>query len=232
LDTTLPSSTKPRSIQDDAESVRAYLVEIRGGAPFLSAAVGRLLIRWLEDNISATAIMAAIDHVADGRRKKRGGGKPPRGRLTLVSCRRQVEKRASHPSQAPATDAIDLSDWCEALRAMEVPPALHTPRDALVRSVQSIAAAGDPDALARAATQACRAFHAAAWDAAQPEVEDLRTNATAELASLRTILDEAAFSQAVEAVARDHVRARYPLVSAKAVWDTLQAPLATRAPNG
>ncbi len=232
MDTTLPSSFKASSLQEDAESIRAYLVEIRGGAPFLSAADGRLLIRWLEDQIPAAAIMAAIDHVAERRRKRRGGGKPARGRLTLVSCRRQVEKRETANSDKPSLNAIDLSEWCSDLRAMDVPNPLQIPRETLVNTVQTIATTGDLDAVAKAATQACREFHAAAWQAAQSEVDALRAKATDELASLRNILDQAAFTQAVEAVARDHVRARYPLVSAKAVWDTLQAPSTTRAPHG
>ena len=47
--------TKPdieRSMEANAEEVRAYLVAVRGGAPFLSAADGRLLIHWLEQGFS------------------------------------------------------------------------------------------------------------------------------------------------------------------------------------
>ena len=53
-----------------AEEVRAYVVATRGGAPFLSAADGRLLVGWLESGISVARILAAVDEVAEKRRKK------------------------------------------------------------------------------------------------------------------------------------------------------------------
>ena len=57
----------PQSLQNKAEEVRAYLVAIRGGAPFLSAADGRLLVRWLEQGISVARILAAVDETAEKR---------------------------------------------------------------------------------------------------------------------------------------------------------------------
>jgi len=69
-----------------AEEVRTYVVSVRGGAPFLSAADGRLLVMWLEDGITVARILAAVDQVAEKRRKKR-----TRGRLSLSACRRVVE---------------------------------------------------------------------------------------------------------------------------------------------
>jgi hypothetical protein len=228
----LPPSHNPPSIRADAESVRAYLVEIRGGAPFLSGADGRLLVRWLEDGIPASAIMAAVDKAAERRRRKRGNGKPPRGRLTLVGCRGLVEKSRQTCPPPRAEAAFDLGPYCTELRAMSVPTNLSAARDALVRAVAAIPAGANADAIAKAATQASRTFHTAAWEATEAEAADLRAAATEELAALSSILDTAAFDQAVDAVARDHVRARFPLVSAKAVWDRLQTSSQARETHG
>ena len=66
----LPDCIPPK-YQEKAEEVRAYLVQIRGGAPFLSGADGQVLIRWLDDEIPVPAILSAIDSVCERRRAKR-----------------------------------------------------------------------------------------------------------------------------------------------------------------
>ena len=79
----------PNAVDDtrssQAEQVRAYLVHVRGGAPFLSGADGRLLLSWLEAGISVPKILVAIDKTAARRRAKRS-----RSRLTLNACRKSV----------------------------------------------------------------------------------------------------------------------------------------------
>ena len=78
---TQPAPLDATTLAAMAEEVRAYVVATRGGAPFLSAADGRLLVGWLESGISVARILAAVDEVAEKRRKKRS-----RGRLTLSAC--------------------------------------------------------------------------------------------------------------------------------------------------
>ena len=78
------------TLEEKAEEVRAYLVAVRGGAPFLSAADGRLLVRWLEQGFSVARILAGVDEIAEKRRKKM-----TRGRLTLTACRRSIEGRTT-----------------------------------------------------------------------------------------------------------------------------------------
>lgn len=218
------------TLEADSEDVRAYLVGIRGGAPFLSAADGRLLIRWLDGGISSVAIMAAIDRVAEGRRKRRGKGKPARGRLTLAACRKQVEKSPSNRVSTPVVPANVLARWRVKVAKLKVSPEISPALLTLVAQVTALPS-GDLDTIAKAATQACRDFHDATWTAVKCEHAALQAAATEELAALASILDEAAFAGAVEAVARDQVRARFPLVSAQAVWDTLYSPITLENPH-
>ena len=77
----------PPSHQDSAEQIRAYLVGIRGGAPFLSGADCQLLVNWLDDEVPVPAILSAIDRVSLRRRAKR-----VKTRLTLNSCKGELKK--------------------------------------------------------------------------------------------------------------------------------------------
>ena len=86
MTTTDHTANPAPSLAVQAEEVRAYVVAVRGGAPFLSAADGRLLVGWLEGGVSVARILAAVDEVAEKRRKKR-----TRGRLSLTACRRSIE---------------------------------------------------------------------------------------------------------------------------------------------
>jgi hypothetical protein len=207
----------------NAEAVRAYLVELRGGAPFLSGADSRLLVGWLEAGVPVPVITAALDLTAEKRRKRRGKGKPTRSRLTLSACRSTVEKQHRLPRSARATG---LSSWLGELRCMEVSPDLSPAKGQLIETVSTITS-GDPDSAGRAAIEACRSFQSAAWTAAAAEADTLQAGARAQLAALESILDAGAFSAAVEEVARDMVHARFPLVSAKVVWDRLTAGVST-----
>ena len=212
-----PDMTALAAMEANAETVRAYLVELRGGAPFLSGADSRLLVRWLEAGVPVPVITAALDAAAEKRRKRRGKGKPARSRLTLGAARSAVEKHTKGPSQIQVGG---LASWRRELQHMEVGPALQDARAELLLAIDAIPSA-DIDAAGRAAIQACRAFQAAAWDAAESESDTLREAARAQLRALEHILDAGAFSAAIEEVARDMVHARTPLVSAKVVWDRL-----------
>jgi len=207
------------AMEADAETVRAYLVELRGGAPFLSGADSRLLVRWLEAGIPVPVILSALDSATEKRRKRRGKGKPARRRLTLSACRSTIEKQGKQPAAPRATG---LSNWLLELQRMDVTPGLDPAKDQLISAVSAIHGE-DPDAAGRSAIEACRGFQAAAWTAAETEADVLQAAAETQLLSLKPILDAGAFSAAVEEVARDMVHARTPLVSAKVVWDRLTA---------
>lgn len=214
-----PDITALATLEANAEAVRAYLVELRGGAPFLSGTDSRLLVRWLEAGIPVPVITAALDLAAEKRRKRRGKGKPARSRLTLSAARSAVEKQGAAPVTA---QTAGLQTWHGELEGMAVDAVLRPAKAQLIADVAAIAP-GDPDAAGRAAIEACRSFQAAAWQAAAEESDDLISAARTQLKALESILDAGAFSAAVEEVARDMVHARTPLVSAKVVWDRLTA---------
>jgi hypothetical protein len=206
-------------IATQAEEVRAYVVSVRGGAPFLSAADGRLLVRWLESGISVARILAAVDEVAIKRRKKRA-----RGLLTLSTCRRIVEgKKSRSPTQKLPNASSDhqLNDYVQALKAMSVSPSMREGLDRLIKAIELAARADNSEQMGMKAIAAIRAFHENAWDTAHNKQAEYRAQARDELGALSTVLSDDAFEAAVEEVARDIVRREYPLVSAAAVWDRL-----------
>jgi len=216
-----PPHSTGTSPEEKAEAVRAYLVAVRGGAPFLSAADGRLLVKWIEQGISVARILAAVDEVAEKRRKKM-----TRGRLTLTACRRSIEgKKKTDPIQtppehnAPPNQSIDFSDYIVALKNMAVPETLETARLGLIGAIAALSKKADPERAATEAVSACRAFQETAWATAQAEHGALRKQALDELSALTGVLSPEALESAVEEVARDIVRRRFPLVSAREVWD-------------
>ncbi len=51
--------------EQDAEIVRAYLVELRGGAPFLSSRDGRLLLVWMDSDVPVALICQALEELSE-----------------------------------------------------------------------------------------------------------------------------------------------------------------------
>ncbi len=192
-------------LQQAAEEVRSHLVVLRGGAPFLSPLDGRLLLEWLEAGIGVPAILRALEHAALKRREKR-----VRAPLSLRSVRSRV-KKARQPVLPEHPDS-GLSTLVEALRGEA---------DPLVRQAAEELAGlrGSGDGLARQALAVVRRYHQAAWD--QADRESLLAVATEDLQDLRDKLDDKQWTAALEEVARDKLRARQPLLSATAIWDSL-----------
>lgn len=248
-----PDAAIEDALSEEAEEVRAYLVMLRGGAPFLSGADGRLLVEWLDAGVPATTILLALEAAA-ARRMKR----PTRSRLSLSASKGELKRllarsgaRLPSPSAAPEAEPEDNSPrphdpaapsraWPALLGlaaevgAMDVAPALRQARAALVGALQRLGEGRDPsgaalpadgtgERVARAAIAACRAFHEIAWNEAEDERAALLEAARRDLASLAEVLPEEAFQAAAEEVARDRLRARTPLVSASVVWDRLIA---------
>ncbi len=212
-----------RSMEANAEEVRAYLVAVRGGAPFLSAADGRLLIQWLEQGFSVARILAGVDETAEKRRKKM-----TRGRLTLSACRRSIEGRNQQiqPTKPPSpghspSRCIDFSAFLIALDSMDVPAKLKPAHDQLMKKIEEMNGTVDPESAATEAVSACRVFHEAAWLDAQHEHAAIREQALSELSALKNVLSPNALEAAIDEVAHDIVRRRYPLVSAREVWDRI-----------
>ena len=207
-----------------SDEVRAWFVSLRGGAPFLSAEDGRLLVGWLDGGMGVLALQACIERVADGRRKRK-----VRGRLTLAGCRGEVRKArkagATEPSlasSAPVTtgDLSGLRSLAAELRssAGKTLPAM----DILASALEGIAAGElDLDKAGRSATAACRDFHEAIWLALGEERAQIEAQVRAEMAGMEAALGAADFAELVGEMARSRVRSRHPLVSAQELWDRL-----------
>lgn len=198
-----------------AESVRAYLVAVRGGAPFLSSADGRLLLRWLEQGVPVPLILSAIDDAAARRQKKRA-----RSRLTLRGCRARVEKRwGAAPAPPPEAELGPLRQWLAEVAAAG-PEAVTLVTAATARIDQG----GDLESLVGDLVDACRRFQEAAWRGLSVEEQAAhRDEAVGELATLRDHVKPAVWDDLVEEAARARVRRAWPLVCASAVWDRVAA---------
>ena len=202
-----------------AESVRAYLVALRGGAPFLSSADARLLLGWLDQGVPVALILGALDQVAEQRRQRRS-----RGRMSLNSARKAVEKRwgglVSAPPPPPGQVATAaLVAWVEELeRGHGADPRVA----ALVADARvALGRAEGAHALIEQLAGCCRRFHDALWEHDPDEQAALRQAAADELAPLQESLGAAVFADLVEDAARSRLRARWPRVCASELWDRL-----------
>jgi hypothetical protein len=114
-----------------------------------------------------------------------------------------------------------LAGWIADLEAAEFDPASTDARTELVRALDELD--GEPiDARADRAIAAVRRFHESVWQALGEGRAAVEEDARRELGALLTDMEETKARAAIEEVARDLVRARYPLVAAKVVWDTLR----------
>lgn len=197
-----------------AEEVRAYLVALRGGAPFLSGADGRLLVKWLDAGIPVPLILTALDRVAARRAARR-----QRSRLTLNAARKEVEGLWGMPEARPAPavaaeTAAALLAWADAVAAGGAAVA------GLVSAAQQrIAAGGEVEGLLEDLASACRRFHDAQWEADPDRRESLLEAARSALAPLQDKVSFAVFQDLVDETARGQLRASWPLVNAAELWD-------------
>jgi hypothetical protein len=208
-----------------AEQVTSYLVTLRGGAPFLSGADGRLLVRWLDQGVPVPTILTALDQVAERRRRRR-----TRSRLSLNAAKGVVKKAigaAPDPVAAPRTGpdrgalARARDAYADALAAMPLDAAAEPLRAALVSGVRR-APTDSVDATATAVITACRRFHDARWAGLPDEARAaLEAESRAALSALAETVDSATLGDLIEEAARDALRARTPLVSAREAWTRL-----------
>jgi len=219
---TTPSPDSPENILlQQAEDVCAYLVQLRGGAPFLSGADQHLLHGWLDDGVPVAVILASMDRVARRRQKRR-----TKNRMTLYACRGEVRKMMGLPRQsitepAPTTDSNPLQKLAREVSEMDVPETLSEARQALTLHLRAIDCSGAIEDVAQAAICGARQFLETAWTQLKPEHPTLLKQASEDLAPLQPIMTETAWSEALEEAARQRVRDRFPLVSAQVVWDRL-----------
>ena len=202
---------------------------MRGGAPFLSGADARLLVKWLEKGIPVPLILSCLDQVAAKRRKRR-----TKSRLSLNACKSTVRK-AWAPTDSPSSGTesavpIQTAQGLGAIVDQVRDLTAHCVGDAkalqvLVAQLDTLQPSGsDPDAMQQLALHVLalfRQFHESLWNASGPTQQTLRERAEAELAPMKSALSDRQFQDLTEEIARDHLRARYPIVSAQFVWDTL-----------
>lgn len=216
----LPPADVP--LADLAEEVRAWLVQHRGGAPFLSSADGALLADWLEAGVPTVAILRGIEATAARRRARR-----TRTPFTLRSCKAAVEaavregardaERAGEPSSAPAPAgavAFDAAAPPSPADAPAVDPAdLGAAEAALVARTRAALARvppGNVDARVRAASALVRAFQEDLWALLAPAHAAMLAEAAEALADLRPSMGDSDFAQLCEEFAREAVRDRHP----------------------
>ncbi len=200
----------PESLAAAAEEVRAWFVQARGGAPFLSGKDGRLLVTWLEAGHPVSSILVAIEQVAA----------------------RRVARRARHPFHLDACEAT-----LKKLRAGKLPAPLElpTPEGSPVEGEEALLAAargrlhslsGDLEARLQQACHIVRELHAALWELHRPEHPALLEQASKDLEDLAALLGESGLQRAAEERARDSLRRRYPEFSMTRICEELERAVA------
>ena len=211
----------PEHHQEKAENIRAYLVLVRGGAPFLSGADSTLLIRWLDEDISIAAITTAIDRVAARRRAKR-----VRSRMSLNVCKGELKKILGHKTKTPKNlkeiKNVGLDGLVESIRSLHVPKELLALKTELCRKLSALSKEEGPtEPIANKAIQACRDFHEKAWLQSTEQHEKLQIQSEEELSSLQNLLGAQHWREMVEEVMRDKLRSQFPLISAQSIWNAI-----------
>ncbi len=212
-----------------AAVVRDYLVTLRGGSPFLSSADGRLLLRWLDGGTPVVAILAALDRAADRRLKRRS--KRP---LSLQACK--VELKPAPLAAGGLGDRAAGPDpmlaYVEALRAQRVAGPFEAAHQQLISALLALPVSmGSPEERATAGVVLVREFHEAVWIGCD-ERPALRAEVADGYASLRGSLPDSLIEGLVEEATRDRLRRRFPLVSARELWDRLLADTDTADRRG
>lgn len=199
----------PTHLADRAEEVRAWFVQARGGAPFLSSSDGNTLIEWLEADIPVTPILRAIEHVA-ARRFARRTRRP----FALQDCSATLKKLL----KGGAINGYSSRP----LRIAETVAAPADPHGELVAQTRAALLAigpDTPDARARQACEIVRCFHEQVWDRSTSARAVLMVEAAEELADLREVLGAESFERVCEERARERLRQRYPEFSATRIWE-------------
>ena len=106
-----PFDSIPEEHRQAAEQVAAYLVNVRGGAMFLSGADVRLLAQWLDEAIPVPAILCAIDKVSEKRRANR-----VKTRLSLNRCKGTLKKLLYKNAPKEESELVVATSYGEAMK--------------------------------------------------------------------------------------------------------------------
>ena len=229
----------PEHYQSTAESIREYLVSVRGGAPFLSSTDGQILVEWLDASISPAIICTVIDKVALRRRKKR-----VKSRLTLHVCRGELnkmfkkEQRRSQNltgSNEGTNEDTSFDRLKSKILAEPLPVSIHPLRTKLIASIYNVyqvhlSNSDNFDLQDRkkriggqlqSTIKLLSEIHQKIYRETINEHEELYFQAELELTSLRSILPPIQWRDAVDEVIRDKLRQRYPSLRVGVVWDMI-----------
>ena len=187
--------------QAAAEQVRAHLVMVRGGAPFLSSVDSKLLVDWLDEAIPVDVILTAIEEVASRRSKARI--KRP---LSLNAVKSVVKK--TRKKEALTHDTGAFARLIQRLKGSELPELESVAAELALLSARGLSS----QQLLPEVLEVARRFHERTWD--QCNKEALLSEARLELGDLEAMLSASRFKNAMEEVARDNLRKRYKLLSA------------------
>ncbi|MCB9677365.1 MAG: hypothetical protein H6737_19820 [Alphaproteobacteria bacterium] len=194
--------------------MRAHLVHLRGGAPFLSPADALCLVGMLDAGVSVPLILAALDRCVASRMKNRA-----RRPLTLTAAKRHLGKPplvdpgfARDPGEAP------LEPVRAALSGVGDPEAT-----ALAAALEGLAS-DEPDALVTEAVALCRTHHERRWTALPDDERERRIAAAiVELGDIANVVDSDTLRQLAEEVARDAFRSAWPRLDT-ATFEALVQP--------
>ncbi len=203
----------PAHYAEAAEEVRAHLCALRGGGLFLSPMDTWKLVQWLDRGVRVSDVLVALERAAAARRAARshlplalGAAARHLGRPGRSTAPRRP--RPGEPALAPLAPPRPED------------PALAAAVDRLTRVLHALdrrTEEGERHALA-----AIRVFLDEAWTAIGDDGRDrLREAARAELGDLLHLVDEPTGHALVEETARDHLRQRWPTLTAASVRDLL-----------
>lgn len=185
----------PVEYQLAAEHVRAHLVFLRGGAPFLSPADALCLVEWLDQGVGVERILAALERCAQSRRKTRA-----RSRFGLRQARRHLDK--------PPLERVDVPDSrtthpLEPLTA-ELEGLPHTKQ--LTGALRALPGGAVVEAVAL-----CRDHVEQRWTALpEPDRRARIQAAITELGDIANLVDEPTLLGLAEECARDAFRRAFP----------------------
>ena len=195
-----------------AEEVRAHLVLVRGGAPFLSPADSRVLVAWLDEGVPVSAILCAVERAAAARRAKRS-------RLPLTLTRAKVHLKAVSSSTPTRSGGTATEHPFEGLS-----DALAARGAAPLGALLSALDATDTEALVRAAVALARDFLLDEWSALPMAARERRLDeARASLVALDLGFDDNDLDAAAEELARDDLRRTWPMLEAAQLWNLATA---------
>ena len=219
-----PFDSIPEEHQIAAEQVAAYLVNVRGGAMFLSGADVRLLAQWLEEGVPVPAILCAIDMVSEKRRANR-----VQTRLTLNRCK-GVLKKILYKNAAIEETLVEVTSYSEAMIqwSLDIRNEWYE-ESSLVEAQRSFAnrldyaakQSWDRETLAENIITWINDFQDRAWVEYGTSQMKWIEDAEIELQHLKRLLTGQRWVEAVEEVARDRMRQFFPLIQAQELWNRL-----------